>query len=382
MIPLAIPDLSGNEARYLQECIQTGYVSSVGPFVERFEQAVAQAAGVPCAVATSSGTAGLHVALTALGVTRDDLVLLPSLTFIASANAIAYCGAEPWLVDVDPASWNLDVALLEQLLQQECVRQGDRLVQRVSGRRVAALLPVYTMGLPADMQRLVPLARQWQLPVVADAAAALGSAWQGRAVGDLGADLTVFSFNGNKTVTCGGGGAVVGTNAALLQRVRHLATTARQGDAYDHDQIGFNYRMTNLQAAVGCAQLERLSALVAAKRRIRARYDAAFRACHAPLLPFPEPAGYHSACWFSGGVLPSYDQEAMARLLRGLQDEGVAARPFWKPIHLQQPYRQVPCTRQRVSESLWYRLLTLPCSTALTEQEQEQVIAAVQRCLA
>ncbi|MBF0098167.1 MAG: aminotransferase class I/II-fold pyridoxal phosphate-dependent enzyme [Magnetococcales bacterium] len=381
MIPLAIPDLSGNEARYLQECIATGFVSSVGPFVGRFEQAVAQAAGAPLAVATCSGTAGLHVALVALGVQRDDLVLLPSLTFIASANAIAYCGAEPWLVDVDPSSWNLDVALLEQLLQQECVRQGDRLLHRASGRRVAALLPVYTLGLPADMQRIVSLARQWQLPVVADAAAALGSAWQGVAVGALGADLTVFSFNGNKTVTCGGGGAVLGGNAALLQRVRHLATTARQGDAYDHDQIGFNYRMTNLQAAVGCAQLQRLDDFVAAKRRLRARYNAAFAGLRAQMLPFPEPEGYLSACWFSGGLLHTHDPAAMQRLLQRLQGEGVAARPFWKPIHLQQPYRQAPRSRQSVSEALWYRILTLPCSTALTEQEQEQVITAVQRCL-
>ncbi|WP_130472069.1 DegT/DnrJ/EryC1/StrS family aminotransferase [Candidatus Magnetaquicoccus inordinatus] len=381
MIPLAVPDLTGNEARYLQECISSGFVSSVGPFVGRFEHAVAQAAGCSHAVATASGTAGLHVALTAVGVGRDDLVILPSLTFIASANAIAYCGAEPWLLDVEPGSWNLDPVLLEQLLEQECLLEGERLLHRPSGRRVAAMMPVYTLGLPADMQRLGALARKWRLPVVADAAAALGSSCREQAVGTLGADLTVFSFNGNKTVTSGGGGAVVGAQESLLQLVRHLATTARQGEEYDHDRIGFNYRMTNVQAAVGCAQLERLSAFITAKRRIRERYNALFQEYAHFIQPFPEPAGYQSACWFSGGLLCDATPEQMRKLIARLQEDGVAARPFWKPVHLQPPYQQAPRSRQRVSESIHYRILTLPCSTSLREEEQEQVIAVLRRCL-
>ncbi|MBF0184238.1 MAG: aminotransferase class V-fold PLP-dependent enzyme [Magnetococcales bacterium] len=382
MIPLAIPDLSGNEGRYLQECIATGFVSSVGPFVSRFEQAVAEAAGVDHAVATCSGTAGLHVALTAVGVERDDLVLLPSLTFIASANAIAYCGAMPWLLDVEASSWNLDPLLLERVLRQECQQVEQRLIHRASGRRVAAVMPVHTLGLPADMMRITALAKAWQLPVVADAAAALGSRCQGVAVGALGADLTVFSFNGNKTVTTGGGGAVVGRDPSLLQRVRHLSTTARPGEAYEHDRIGFNYRMTNLQAAVGCAQLERLSGFVAAKRRIRDRYAAAFRSLANRFRPFPEPAGYQSACWFSGGLLAAGDRVNREAMQAGLRAGGIAARSFWQPIHLQEPYRQAPCTEQTVSEAIWGRIVTLPCSTTLTEQEQEQVIAAVLQLLA
>ncbi|MBF0461034.1 MAG: DegT/DnrJ/EryC1/StrS family aminotransferase, partial [Magnetococcales bacterium] len=376
MIPLAIPDLTGNEARYLQACIESTFVSSVGPFVGRFEAAVATAAGASHAVATASGTAGLHVALVALGVGRDDLVILPSLTFIASANAIAYCGASPWLLDVAPDSWTLDADLLAAVLYRETRREGDVLRHVATGRRVAAILPVYTLGLPADMVRIMAIARAYGLPVVADAAAALGSVAQGRLVGALGADLTVFSFNGNKTVTAGGGGAVVGEEADLVQRVRHLSTTARQGEAYDHDQIGFNYRLTNIQAAVGCAQLERLEAFVAAKRRIRARYDAAFAGC-ARLEPFPAPPGFASACWFSGAVVADLDQEGMEALLAGLREEGIAARAFWKPIHLQAPYRAVPRTGQAVSDGVWFRVLTLPCSTGLSEADQERVIAAV-----
>lgn len=377
MIPLAVPDLTGNEARYLQACIDSTFVSSVGPFVTQFEEAVAAAAGAPHAVATSSGTAGLHVALTALGVGRDDLVILPSLTFIASANAIAYCGATPWLLDVSPASWTLDAELLEQVLQQETLRQGDRLIHRGTGQRVAAILPVYTLGLPADMERIVAIANAYQLPVVADAAAALGATVQGRTVGALGAALTVFSFNGNKTVTTGGGGAVVG-EFALVERVRHLATTARLGDAYDHDCIGFNYRMTNLQAAVGCAQLERLAQFIQAKRQIRARYEAAFQEC-AQLEAYPAPAGFESACWFSGAVVKGVTLDGMERVLAAVRQDGVAARPFWKPIHRQAPYQHAPKTAQSVSDALWFRVLTLPCSTGLTEAQQAHVIAVVKK---
>ncbi|MEO5340320.1 MAG: aminotransferase class I/II-fold pyridoxal phosphate-dependent enzyme [Magnetococcus sp. MYC-9] len=381
MIPLAVPDLTGNEGRYLQECIDSGFVSSVGPFVARFEAAVATAAGASHAVATASGTAGLHVALTALGVGRDDLVLLPSLTFIASANAIAYCGATPWLLDVAADSWTLDAARLANALRNETTRRGESTVHTASGRRVAAILPVYTLGLPAAMDQIVAVARAHQLPVVADAAAALGSAAYGRPVGALGADLTVFSFNGNKTVTSGGGGAVVGEDPALLQSVRHLSTTARRGENYEHDRIGFNYRMTNLQAAVGCAQLERLQGFVEAKRRIRARYDAAFLD-HARLDPFPSPQGFESACWFSGAQVRELEPEGMESLLAGLRQRGVAARPFWKPVHRQAPYRQAPRGAQTVTDDLWFRILTLPCSTGLTEAEQAQVIEAVQQQLA
>ena len=378
MIPLAVPDLTGNESRYLQACIESTFVSSVGPFVSRFEAMLAVAAGATAAVATSSGTAGLHVALTALGVGRDDLVILPSLTFIASANAIAYCGATPWLVDVDPNSWTLDATLLEKMLQTETTQQGKTCIHTATGRRVAAILPVYTLGLPADMARIVAIARDYQLPVVADAAAALGSEIAGKAVGALGADLTVFSFNGNKTVTTGGGGAVVGEDGELLKRLRHLSTTARLGDAYDHDYIGFNYRMTNVQAAVGCAQLERLDAFIRAKRAIHARYTQAFQPIRA-LRSFPAPSGFKSACWFSGTVVADGDPEQMEALIAKLRQDGIGARSFWKPIHRQLPYRFAPKTAQPVSDALWFRVLTLPCSTNLTETEQEYVIDSVKQ---
>jgi dTDP-4-amino-4,6-dideoxygalactose transaminase len=384
MIQLAVPELTGHEALYLQECITSTFVSSVGPFVDRFESMVAAASGSLAAVAVASGTTGLHAALTTIGVRRDDLVILPAFTFIASANAVAHCGALPWLFDVTPARWTLDPVQLEQALCRETEQRGTEVWHRASGRRVAAILPVHTLGLPADMEAIVDIARHHGLPVVADAAAALGAEDRGRPVGQLGADLTVFSFNGNKTITCGGGGAIAGMQPDLVALARHLTTTARHGDAYDHDRVGFNYRMTNLQAAVGCAQMERLEQFLAAKRRIHQRYNEALQD-----LPhwriFPAPAGARSACWFAGGWLEGSDgsdpADPMPGLLQALRAAGVGARPFWKPMHWQAPYRECPRMPLPISEYIAPRILTLPCSTGLGETDQEYVIEVVRNLL-
>ena len=271
-LALAEPNLSGNEAAYLQECVTSGYVSSVGPFVDRFEAMVADLARSRHAVATTSGTAGLHVALKALGVGPGDLVIVPAYSFIASATAVSQAGAEPWFFDIGADSWTLDPTLLEAVLSVETEWRDGALYHRTRGARVGALMAVHALGHPADMDAIVELATANGLPVLADGAAALGATYKGRPVGELGAQATVFSFNGNKTITAGGGGAVAGNGEALMARIRHLSTTARAADGYRHDEIGFNYRMTNLQAAVGCAQLERLGEFVAAKRRIAACY--------------------------------------------------------------------------------------------------------------
>lgn len=372
MIPLAVPDLSGNEARYLQDCIASTFVSSIGPFVDRLETMVGAVAGAQAAVATSSGTAGLHVALVAVGVKPDDLVVLPSFTFIASANAINQCGAEPWLFDVDAESWTLDVDLLRAMLAAETRADGSGRIHIPSGRRVAAIMPVHTLGLPAHMDAITEIARDFGLPVVADAAPAIGATYKGRPIGKCGADLSVFSFNGNKTVTSGGGGAVFGDDSEALALTRHLSTMARSGADYDHDRPGFNYRMTNLQAAVGCAQLERLDDLVAAKRRIRRTYENAF-ADMEEAGKFPAPDWAESACWFSGVAWQS-DPDALRAKLR---DARIDARPFWKPVHLQKPYEASPRTEQKITGDIWRRIVILPCSSNLTDDEQARVIDCI-----
>ncbi len=370
LIPLAIPDVSGNEAQYLQECIESTFVSSVGPFVDRFEKSVSDAAGTEAAVAVSSGTSGLHVALVAVGVARDDLVITPSFTFIATANAISHCGAVPWFMDVSQDSWTLDPAVVRNAIEQKTEVRNGALVHVVSGRRISAILPVYTLGMPADMDAITEIAKFYGLPIVADAAAALGAEYKGRALGDLGADLTMISFNGNKTVTAGGGGAVIGAKCEALDLVRHLSTTARVGADYTHDQVGFNYRMTNLQAAVGVAQMERLDQMVGAKRRIRDTYNKAFQNIRA-LHPFPSPSWANSAAWFSGCLVTTTDTQGLREQLRNAQ---IDARPFWKPTHLQPPYADSPKSNMDVTDDLWERVLTLPCSTHLTEKDQQRVI--------
>jgi dTDP-4-amino-4,6-dideoxygalactose transaminase len=373
MIPLLTPDLRGNEEAYVVDCVRSNFVSSAGPYVKRFEDLVAKASGSPRAVATSSGTCALHLALLVAGVEPDDLVIVPSLTFIATANAVSHCGATPWLLEVDAETWNLDPSLVARTLAAETRRADGQLLHRRTGRRVAAILPVHGLGSPADLTHLAAIAHRFQLPLVADGAAAIGSSWNGRPIGQL-ADLTVFSFNGNKLVTCGGGGAIVGSNVAMLERAAHLASTARQGRDYDHDAVGFNYRMTNLEAAVGCAQMERLPFFIEAKRRIRDRYHDAFTSVPG-LTPFPRPIDEGSVAWMSGVVVER--GSGAAAYCESLETLGIGARPFWKPLHLQNPYRESPRTPMSVSDGLWSRIVTLPCSTWMEDSHLDEVIGAL-----
>jgi dTDP-4-amino-4,6-dideoxygalactose transaminase len=377
VIPIAVPNLAGNEAAYLAQCVAENFVSSVGAFVTRFEQMVAEATGAPGAVATSSGTTALHTALATLGVEHGDLVILQAMTFIGSANAIHQAGARPWLMDVTRQSWTLDPQQLDEALGKKTRRDADGTLRHIdSGARVAAIMPVYTMGTPADMPAIAAVARRYGLPVVADAAAAIGASLDGRPLADMGADISCISFNGNKTVTCGGGGAVVSCDPALLKRARHLSTTARIGLNYDHDVAGFNYRMTNIQAAVGVAQMENLASFLQRKRQIAARYKD--RLTRHPLLSaFPDPNYAQGAFWFSGVVLDPAIGDRIPGIIEHLRANDIDARLFWKPMHLQAPYADCPREPLPVTEDVWQRVLVLPCSTSLTEAEQEHVVSAV-----
>lgn len=377
MIPLAVPDISGKEGQYLQDCVTSTFVSSVGPFVDRFEEMVAQATGAAGAVATASGTTALHAALHDAGIGPGDHVILPTLTFIATANAVAHCHGEPILIDVDADRWCLDPALVRDLLQTRCHRDADGVLRlRETGRPVKAMVPVFAMGLPADMDPLVALAREYGLVLIIDAAAAIGAVYKGRALTDMGADCAMLSFNGNKLVTAGGGGALVSDKAAFAPRLKHLTSTARVGAVYDHDIVGFNYRMTNLQAAVGVAQMERLAEFLRAKAHIAARYADAFADLDG-VLAFPQIADSMSSYWLSGVFLPDAGLEDMDALRVRLDAAGVASRPFWKPIHQQPPFAAAPTALTGFADQIWQRIQPLPCSSHLTDVEQETVIAAV-----
>ena len=368
MISLAVPNLTGNEKKYLDDCIDSTFVSSVGQYVTRFEKVIAEATGSSYAVATSSGTTGLHVALTAAGVKHGDLVILPTFTFIASANSIAHCGAEPWLMDIDPSTWCLDAGLVRTEIEKYCEKKDGSLIHKPTGRRVAALMPVYTLGNMPDMKAMRAIADEYAIPLVVDAACAIGATYEGQNFGSL-ADLSVLSFNGNKTITCGGGGAVVGNDEALLSHVRHLTTTARVWPDYDFDEVGFNYRMTNIQAAVGVAQMEQLDGFISKKKHVRDYYkDHLSQLADRNISFFPATDG--SSCWFSGIVLPGGTELVTAKALCAkLKESEIEARSFWKPVHLQKPYKDSPVSEVKTAEGLWQRIITLPCSTNITEDE-------------
>ena len=372
MISLAIPNLTGNEKKYLDICIDTGFVSSVGRYVTQFESMVADATGSKYAIATSAGTTGLHVALTAVGVRRDDLVILPTFTFIASANAIRHCGADPWLMDINETDWCLDPQKVKEALDTQCEIQNGIVIHKKTRRRVAAIMPVYTLGNIPDMEEFRSIADKYHLPLVVDAACAIGAKYKGVDLGMLG-DLSILSFNGNKTITCGGGGAVLSNNEEMASLVRHLTTTARVWPEYDFDMVGFNYRMTNIQAAVGCAQMERVDEFVSRKRKIRDYYYKSFsQLTEQKITLFPTSDG--SSCWFSGIVLQEgQGMDEVKSLCNKMKEKDIEARPFWKPVHLQEPYRGCPIEDTNVTDVLWDRIITLPCSTNITDNELETV---------
>lgn len=387
MIPLAVPNLLGREDDYLQDCIRTTFVSSVGPFVDRFAAQISAESGAADSAVLCSGTVALQMALEGLGIGAGDIVLCPSLSFIATANAIHHSGASPWFIDCSVTDWTLDLDLMRDEIERETdLLPGGSRIHRATGRRLRAIMPVMIMGANLDFVRLTALAEDYGLQVVVDAAAAIGA----RAAGGLrlcetGVDAVCYSFNGNKTVTCGGGGAVASANAGLIARIRHLTTTGRVGRDYDHDVAGYNFRMTNVQAAIGVAQMERLEEFLSSKARIAGAY-ADLAAGHAGLEPFPAPgaaaAGARDTYWFSGFYLsdPTLAAEQVAAISADFRAHMVAAgvdlRAFWKPLHLQPPHAGAPRSRMEVTEALWQRIYALPCSTHLPDADLDQVLAA------
>lgn len=386
MIPLAMPNLTGNEKKYLDNCIDTTFVSSVGEYVTKFEKMVAEATGSTYAVATSSGTTGIHAALTAVGVKHGDLVIIPTFTFIASANAVRHCGADPWLMDIGAWDWCLNPGLVRNEIEEHCDRHDDgQLYHKDTNQRVAALMPVYTLGNIPYMEGFRVIADDFDIPLIVDAACAIGATYKNSSGEDVQfgalADLSVLSFNGNKTITCGGGGAVVGNDEELLNHVRHLTTTARVWPDYDFDEVGFNYRMTNIQAAVGCAQMERLDSFIETKRKVRKYYEEQLgNLRNQGITFFPTTDG--SSCWFSGIVLPEdLELEITKEICVKLKESGLEVRPFWKPVHLQKPYHDCPKSDVSIAENLWQRIITLPCSTNITEEELKTVVDRVKEAV-
>ncbi len=375
-IPNAVPHFAGNEWRYLKECLDTNWVSSAGPFVDRFEREVAAWVGVEHAVATVNGSAALHVALLAAGVRRDDEVLVPTLTFVATANAVAYCGAHPVFLDSERVSWGVDPGKLAEFLSRECVIKDGVLVNRASGRVVRALLPVHLYGHPYDVDAVLETTRRYPIAVVDDAAEALGATYRGRRVGGDGL-AACLSFNGNKIITSGGGGMVLTRDAALARRVRALTTQAREtGPEWIHEEVAFNYRLTNLQAALGVAQLEQLEAFVEDKRRTAAFYRSALAGLDG-VSPFGEAPWAKSSYWMPSVLLDERRAPDVRALIHVLNADGIQVRPLWRPLHSQPAYRDAEAYRIEVADRLYARGLSLPCSVGITDAERAAVVEAL-----
>lgn len=372
VIPLSEPSIGDLELRYVTEAVRSGYVSSAGGFVDRFEEEFAAAVGARHAVACASGTAALHLALRVVGVGAGDEVALSDFTFIGSANPVAYQGAEPLLVDSERETWNLDPDLLVEHLTERVAR-GERLPRAVE--------VVHVLGQPARIAPLLDFCAEHAIPVVEDAAESLGARWAtgplaGRHTGVVGT-IGAFSFNGNKIATTGGGGMIVTDDPELARRARHLSTQAKVPDVgYLHDEIGYNYRLTNLAAALGVAQLERLPAFVARKAAIADRYDEAL-AGTGVVLP-PRRQEDRATYWLYSVLMPDGSTAAdRDRLLAHLSAAGVQARALWRPLHLQPPLAGARRLGGAVGEDLFTRGISLPCSTTLGRTEQDRVIDTV-----
>lgn len=355
----------------MKDCLDTGWVSSAGKYVDAFEAALAERCNAAYAVAVVNGTAALHVAMLLGGVRPGDEVLIPTLTFVATANAVVYAGAIPHFCDSAIDTLGIDPARLRAYLSEIADRTQDATVNRKTGRRIAALVPMHTYGHPVDMDALHTVAADFDLPVIEDAAEALGSRYRGKPCGGIG-HIGALSFNGNKIVTTGGGGAIMTNDPDLAKAAKHLTTTAKIPHkwAFRHDAVGYNYRLPNLNAALGCAQLEQLDAFLAAKRRLAQRYIAGFAGC-AGLDVVREPAFAQSNYWLNA-VLLNEDRAAMRdTLLEAANAAGLQCRPAWTLMHRLAMFASAPRMELPVAEAIEARLICIPSSASLAGADRD-----------
>lgn len=364
-VSLHEPEFSGNEWAYIKECLDTSFVSSVGKFVDRFEVELAQYTGARYAVAVVNGTAALHLALLLAGVKPNDEVLVPALTFVATANAVNYCGAVPHFVDSESSSLGVDVDKLHDYLKINTKKVGGFCVNNSTGRVIRALVPMHTFGHPGDIDGLLGLAEEFNLALVEDAAESLGSFYRGRHTGTFGL-IGALSFNGNKILTTGGGGALLTNNIELAQRAKHLSTTAKLPHAWEycHDAVGFNYRLPNINAALGCAQLEALPRFLSEKRKLYESYKKAFADVDGIKL-FAEPSGSNSNYWLQTLLFDSKYVDLRDKLLADTNNAGVMTRPAWTLMHKLAPFACFPRMNLECAEDLARRIVNVPSSPKL-----------------
>ena len=362
-VPLHAPRFSGNEKKYLMDCIDTTYVSYVGEYVNRFEDEIRRLTGAKYTVAVSTGTAALHVALLLAEVAPGDEVITQPLTFIATANAISYCSAQPVFVDVERSTLGLDPDKLNDFLINNSLLKSDgRCYNKVTGRKIAACVPMHTLGHPVQIDQIIEICQRYHIPVVEDAAEALGSFYKGQHAGTFG-ELGILSFNGNKPVTTGGGGMIITNDETLAAKAKHLTTTAKQPHPWEfvHDCIGYNYRMPNINAAVGCAQMDCFAATLENKRATAQRYNPFFQEIGIPFIT--EPAHARSNYWLNTIVLK--DRQERDQFLTYATAKGIQARPVWTLMSNLAMYRHCQCASLETAQWLEDRLVNIPSSVRI-----------------
>ncbi len=375
MLLLSGPNMAGNELKYVTECITTGWVSSVGAYVDQFEKMSAEFAGAKYAVATSSGTTALHICLVMMGVNSDDYVITPNITFIATCNSIKYTGANPIFIDTDAATWQMDLNLLEQFLTNETEQRNGVCHYKKDGKRIPVIMPVHVLGNMCDMDKLMALARQHNLTVIEDSTEALGSYYKGKHAGSFGL-LGTFSYNGNKIITTGGGGMIITDDEALAKKAKHLTTQAKS-DAFEyiHDEIGYNYRLVNVAAAMGVAQMEQLPGFIQRKYEIIDFYkkeldgvgDIKFQEVRADVKPN----------WW----LPTIFTAKQKEVLKILNDNKMQSRPFWVPMNQLRMFTEnIYYNHTDRSNFVYQHCLSIPCSTYITNNDLKAVAAKIKEC--
>lgn len=363
--PLHEPRFAGNEWVYLKKCLDSSFVSSVGTYVDRFEADLATYTGAKHAIAVVNGTAALHIVLKLAGVVANDEVLIPALTFVATANTVSYCSAFPHFVDSEEQTLGIDATALREYLQRITEQRSGHCINKDTGRIIRALVPMHTFGHPSDIDGLLAVARDFNLALIEDAAESLGSFYQGKHTGTFGL-MGTLSFNGNKTITTGGGGVILTDDEMLAKAAKHLTTTAKLPHrwAFEHDQVGFNYRMPNINAALGCAQLEQLPDFLVAKRCLFEKYQSVFSSVEGVAV-VTEPPHSRSNYWLQALILDEADEAQREAVLEATNDAGIMTRPVWSLLNKLKPYRDCPAMDMPVAEGLQRRLINIPSSPQL-----------------
>lgn len=364
-VPLHEPHFGGNEWIYLKECLDSTFVSSVGKFVDRFEADLAAFTGAKYAVAVVNGTAALHMALLLAGVKSENEVLMPTLTFVATANAVRYCGATPHFVDSDRDHFGIDAPKLREYLTMHTEQRSGLCINKSTNQVIKAMVPMHVFGHPVDLENLLSVAKDFNIALIEDAAESLGSYYHGQHTGTFGL-LGALSFNGNKTITTGGGGAILTNDPELAHRAKHLTTTAKLAHPWEfrHDEVGYNYRMPNINAALGCAQLEKLQKMLDLKRELFHRYQESFQLLGGVQL-VSEPEQCRSNYWLQTLLLDGTHEGYREELLKATNELGFMTRPVWTLMHELEQFKDCPRMDLSESETLEKRLINIPSSINL-----------------